>query len=129
MKLLLAKPCIGESGVGVTLVERRQVAAIDGRFAHGVRKRPNPDDFRVNGRYRPLAPVSVVPEKEHVTAAEEVLRHVPGRPVYARIDGILRGGRFVLMEIEVIDPALYLDMIPASANALADAIVAAIRPS
>lgn len=158
---LVLKPCIGESGVGVTLVERHQVAAqaealraetgrndlllqefmpeiregelslvfIDGHFAHGVRKRPNPDDFRVNGRYRPLVPVSVVPEKEHVAAAEEVLRHVPGRPVYARIDGILRGGQFVLMEIEVIDPALYLDMVPASANALADAIVAAIRAS
>jgi hypothetical protein len=33
---------------------------------------------------------------------------VPGNPLYARVDGVERDGRLVLMELELIEPHLFL---------------------
>ncbi len=61
--------------------------------------------FGLTGATASLVPVSVVPEKEYGGRGRRSAACPSGRPVYARIDGILRRGQFVLMEIEVIDPA------------------------
>jgi hypothetical protein len=43
--------------------------------------------------------------------------------VYARIDGVVQGPRFVLMEVEVNEPGLGLDLVPGAADRFADALV------
>jgi hypothetical protein len=46
------------------------------------------------------------------------------RPLlYARVDGIEREGRFVLMELEINEPFLYIGSSTGAANRFADAIV------
>jgi hypothetical protein len=48
----------------------------------------------------------------------------PLAPLYARVDGVLREGRFLLMEVEVNEPGLGLDLAPGSAERFADALLA-----
>ena len=43
-------------------------------------------------------------------------------PVYARVDGILANGRFLLMELELIEPYLYLPESPEATTKLASAV-------
>ena len=57
-----------------------------------------------------------------------MLAALPGgrAPFYARIDGAPgRDGRLVCLEAEVIDPTLFLDFAPATAELLARATLAA----
>jgi hypothetical protein len=41
--------------------------------------------------------------------AAHVLTAVAEKPLYARVDGISRGGAFLLMELELIEPNLFLE--------------------
>jgi hypothetical protein len=45
------------------------------------------------------------------------------RILYARIDGVDVDGTFVLMELELIEPALFLDLDPAAPARFARAIL------
>jgi hypothetical protein len=68
----------------------------DGVFSHGLGRVPAAGEFRINTRYggRMLAADLAAPVVGEMTA---VLGLLPERPLYARIDGLLRGGReFVL---------------------------------
>jgi hypothetical protein len=52
-----------------------------------------------------------------------VLAHAAGPLLYARVDGIERGAGFVLMELEINEPFLYIDSSSGAADRFADAIV------
>lgn len=77
------------------------------RFSHAVVKRPKPGDFRVQNQFGGSREV-VQPDPELLAAARVVLDHAPDRTTYARIDGCVIGGRFTLMELELIEPELFL---------------------
>ena len=101
---------------------------VAGQFAHAVRTQPAAGDFRVNARYMPRPPERTDPPAEAVADATRVLAALPsGRaPLYARIDGVPgRDGRLVCLEAEVIDPTLFLDLAPVTAELLARATLAA----
>ncbi|HEX2190444.1 MAG TPA: hypothetical protein VHG51_16165 [Longimicrobiaceae bacterium] len=91
-------------------------------FSHAVRKRPKPGDFRVQvehgGSSRPEDPPRAL-----VHAAARVLEVLPHPPTYARVDGVAVGGRFLLMELECIDPVLFFSAHPAAAARFAERIV------
>ena len=53
-----------------------------------------------------------------------MLALLPQRPLYARIDGILDGPDFVLLEAEVNEPGLFLDLDPQAAMRFAAASLA-----
>lgn len=56
---------------------------------------------------------------------DEVARRFGGPPLYARVDQLHDGaGRPVLLELEAVEPHLYLDESPDSARRFADAIIA-----
>jgi glutathione synthase/RimK-type ligase-like ATP-grasp enzyme len=78
-------------------------------FSHAVCKLPATGDFRVQtdfgGSVREFAPSQSV-----IDAATEVLRGVEYQPLYARVDGLEREGKFVLMELELIEPILFLGL-------------------
>ena len=79
-------------------------------FSHAILKTPKDNDFRVQEEYGArLTPTE--PESELLETATAVLNLVEPTPVYARCD-FLRGadGRFLLMELELIEPSLYLRM-------------------
>jgi hypothetical protein len=64
----------------------------------------------------------MVPPANLVADAEAVMAAVPGDPVYARVDGVERDGRLMLMELELIEPHLFLGWDPGAAARLAEAI-------
>lgn len=101
------------------------IVFINGNYSHSVIKRPTAGDFRVQSEY---GGETVLAE-----AAEETIENViklfaalPGKPLYARVDGIECESGFVLMEFELIEPVLFLGIGNASAR-FAGAIVNAPR--
>lgn len=86
---------------------------IGGSYSHATLKKPRPGDFRVQqelgGSADPATAPSVV-----TAAAERVATHIPGRWLYARIDGVMTSRGFMLMEVECIEPVLFLEQAPGS---------------
>jgi glutathione synthase/RimK-type ligase-like ATP-grasp enzyme len=79
-----------------------------GAYSHAVLKRPARGDFRVQkdfGGEHTLAR----PPLDVIAQAGRVLRATGEDFVYARVDGVVADGRFVLMELELIDPVLFLE--------------------
>jgi glutathione synthase/RimK-type ligase-like ATP-grasp enzyme len=98
------------------------VVFFDGEYSHAVLKRPASGDFRVQeelgGRGEPRDPEPAIVEQ-----ARRVLAHAAGPLLYARVDGIERDGAFVLMELEINEPFLYIGSSSAAAERFAEAIV------
>jgi glutathione synthase/RimK-type ligase-like ATP-grasp enzyme len=81
----------------------------DGRYSHAVLKRPRQGDFRVQREHGgSLEPAE--PSRDVIVAAERVLAAVPGAgtPLYARVDGCVVDGALLLMELELLEPELFL---------------------
>jgi glutathione synthase/RimK-type ligase-like ATP-grasp enzyme len=98
------------------------IVFFDGEYSHAVLKKPASGDFRVQeelgGHPEPRNP-----SRHIVEQARRVLSFAPTRLLYARVDGIERDGRFVLMELEINEPFLYLASSSGAGKRFADAIV------
>ncbi len=94
-----------------------------GRFSHAVRKRTGPGDFRVQSDFGgSLDSTTASPAlRSFGEKVLEAARH-PGR--YARVDLIETSNGPILMELELIEPDLFLDHAPESAKAMAGALLA-----
>ncbi len=95
----------------------------DGQFSHAAVKRAKPGDFRVQDEHggtwsQEAASASLISQ------GRKILECVPETLLYARVDGILRQDRFLLMELELIEPMLYFGENQAAADAFAEKIVA-----
>jgi len=99
---------------------------IDGAFAHAVRKRPPAGEFRVNSRFGATRTLET-PPTDVVRQAADVLRALPEVPLYARIDGVVRAGILIVIEVEVLEPALFMDFHPPSAELFADATIRRLK--
>lgn len=97
-----------------------------GRFSHAISKRPQPGDFRVQPEYDGII-ARYDPTPDERAAAEAVLDAVDEDLLYARVD-LVRGldGRPALMELELVEPDLYLGYDPDEGAAFAAAVRAAI---
>lgn len=130
-------PAAIDPGAGSSVIVQRFVPEVqeagelscvffDGTFSHAFVKRPAPGDYRVNSQYNghnePAAPSNTTIEQ-----ARAVLGTLAETPLYARVDGVLRGRRFVLMELELIEPGLGLHFDPHSAERFADATLWRLR--
>lgn len=83
---------------------------LGGKFSHAIRKVPASGDFRVQEEYG--AAIELIdPSAGLVAAGDRVIGLVEPAPVYARVDFVAgREGRFLLMELELIEPSMYLRM-------------------
>lgn len=94
----------------------------DGEFSHALVKRPAAGDYRVQphlgGREEPCAPP---PGARAI--AEEALAAAPEPPAYARVD-LLRddSGALRIIELELIEPSLWLEHAPDKGASFAAAI-------
>lgn len=96
-------------------------------LSHAILKSPRATDFRVQEEHgASILPVS--PEPELVLAGDLVMELVRPVPAYARCD-LVRGadGRFLLMELELIEPSLYLRMDPAAPERFAASLDRYVR--
>ena len=96
-----------------------------GRFSHAVMKTPKPGDFRVQHEYGGFT-VAQAPPAPVLDAAVRIMGTPDPTPLYARVDGVESNGQFLLMELELIEPALFLDATPDAPSLFADAIAAAL---
>ncbi|TDW21485.1 ATP-grasp domain-containing protein [Kribbella kalugense] len=96
---------------------------VEGEFTHAVIKRAAAGDFRVQsdfgGTVTPTDPTPVV-----LDGARTALEAVGPTPTYARIDGVVVNGRFLLMEVELIEPELFFPQYPQAVDKLAAAVAA-----
>jgi glutathione synthase/RimK-type ligase-like ATP-grasp enzyme len=90
-------------------------------YSHAVLKMPKPGDFRVQrdfgGRLADAAPPQRLVEQ-----AREIVRGVRESLLYARVDGVEADGELTLMELELIDPVLFLGRDAGAAGRFADAV-------
>ncbi|HET8622751.1 MAG TPA: hypothetical protein VFM14_04260 [Gemmatimonadales bacterium] len=92
-----------------------------GRFSHAVLKRPHAGEFRVQSELGGEVVVAD-PERAALARAEEALALVASPWLYARVDGCMVGGDFVLMELELIEPTLFFHAHPAAPVRFAEAL-------
>ena len=144
----VVKPATGASGHSVELLSRDAVAQavprlaagdvlvqeflpeiaegelslvyFDGVFSHAIRKRPPQGEFRVNSRFGATR-AAEVPSREVTEQGAAALRALPETPLYARVDGVVRDGALIVIEVEVLEPALFMEFDPPSAERFAEA--------
>lgn len=94
----------------------------DHRYSHAVLKRARAGDFRVQSAFG--GSVSVMkPPAALLDFSETVLAQLPWQAAFARIDLIADTDSIQLMEIEVIEPDLFLHLAPGSSDRLALVVI------
>ena len=96
------------------------------QFTHAIRKIPKKGDFRVQeelGGENQL----YSPGEQLLELADEILNSLTTLPLYARIDLLPTLSGPLVMEVELIEPSLYLKYFPQGAKAFAEAIVSSDR--
>lgn len=97
----------------------------NGVFSHALIKRAKTGDFRVQPHFGGREE-QVEPPPEAIALAHAALAAAPELPVYARVDMIAdETGVFQIMELELIEPALFLHRAPGSAERFGIAIAKA----
>jgi glutathione synthase/RimK-type ligase-like ATP-grasp enzyme len=81
-----------------------------GNYSHTILKSPKTEDFRVQEEHGGII-TQVEPSEKLSAAAQKVFNQIDDKLLYARIDFVRdENDDFCLMELELIEPALYLRM-------------------
>jgi glutathione synthase/RimK-type ligase-like ATP-grasp enzyme len=101
---------------------------IDGRFSHAALKRPAAGDFRVQKEHGGSAEL-FHPNANLLAQADQIAAIVPQvrNSLYCRIDAVARDGKLVLMELELIEPELFLGLAEGAAERFAEAIARRVQ--
>lgn len=94
---------------------------LGGEFSHAARKRAAPGEFRVQVEHGGTVEPTIV-SGDVIEQASRAIAALDESPVYARVDGILRDGALLLMELELIEPNLFLELRESAAERLASAV-------
>jgi glutathione synthase/RimK-type ligase-like ATP-grasp enzyme len=94
----------------------------NGELSHAINKSPEHGDFRVQEEHGGVI-TAIEPLTEMIEGATPALRAVGETLLYARVD-LARddSGHLVIMELELIEPSLYLRMDPVAPRRFASAI-------
>jgi len=93
----------------------------DGEFSHAIRKIPKRGDYRVQFNHGGTDENADVRE-EWIEGARACIAAAPALPTYARVDGVIHHGKFLLMELEVFEPLMFLARHPQAPARFARAI-------
>lgn len=97
-----------------------------GIFSHAIVKRPASGDFRVQTQFGGREE-AWVPNDAALGLATAALGAAPAVPVYARVDMVGDGaGKLHIIELELIEPSLFLNFAPDGGAAFGKAVYAAI---
>jgi glutathione synthase/RimK-type ligase-like ATP-grasp enzyme len=96
---------------------------IDGAYSHAVLKRPADGDFRVQKEFGGSAEL-FVPAASLLREANAIAQAVPQvrDSLYCRLDAVEKDGKLILMELELIEPELFLGLAAGAAERFAAAI-------
>ena len=106
-----------------TIVEEGEYSLFyfEGGYSHAVLKTPKERDFRVQEEHG-ASIIACEPTDTMRDSAADVMQRIDPVPLYARVDLVRVGDRFALMELELVEPALYFRTALGSAERFADAI-------
>jgi hypothetical protein len=95
----------------------------NGELSHSILKVPKPGDFRVQEEHG--ADIQAVRPEPALIAAGNAAIAAIGQPLlYARADLVRHGTGFRVMELELVEPAIYLRMDPGAPERFAKALIA-----
>jgi len=131
-----AQPLFDElrSGAGVMVQKFMDSIVVDGewsliffdrQFSHAVLKKPASGDFRVQNDFGGTD--TQLDPPAHVLESAGIILQAVEATLYARVDGVVQEEKFLLMELELIEPALFLSSHPAATAKFADAIARKLR--
>ncbi|MFZ6013145.1 MAG: ATP-grasp domain-containing protein [Bacteroidota bacterium] len=79
----------------------------NGVYSHSLIKRAKTGDFRVQNQFGgSVHPVE--PDRSVIDSAAQYVLQFAQHCLYARVDGVVVQGKFMLMELEIIEPVLFL---------------------
>jgi glutathione synthase/RimK-type ligase-like ATP-grasp enzyme len=111
---------------GVVTEGEWSVIFLGGKYSHAVLKMAKAGDFRVQSDFGGTDRAAEPPA--HVLQSAIHIVQTVEPTLYARVDGVVDDGQFRLMELELIEPALFLASHPAAPSGFADAIAATVYP-
>ena len=80
----------------------------NGEYSHAILKTPKTADFRVQEEHGGIIQ-AIKPSSDLLKAGEEILKYISMTLLYARVDFVrTKNNEFALMELELIEPSLYL---------------------
>jgi glutathione synthase/RimK-type ligase-like ATP-grasp enzyme len=123
-KQMIIQPLIEE----IATTGEFSLMLFDGEYSHAVVKRPKAGDFRVQEHHGGVTLPCPAPPVGAVRLAKEALAAAPAPASYARVDivpddqGVLR-----IMELELIEPSLFLDHAPDAGASFSRSILSRVR--
>lgn len=84
---------------------------LDGKYSHSVVKRPKAGDFRVQQYHGGTVHVET-PDATLIESAKAYVEQFAKGCLYARVDGVIIENKLSLMELELIEPYLFLGSHP-----------------
>ena len=100
----------------------------DGEYSHAVVKRPRSGDFRVQEYHGGVTLACKGPPAGAVELAKAALAVAPAKATYARVDIVPDDeGTLCIMELELIEPSLFLDHSPDAGAAFTRSILSCAR--
>lgn len=105
------RPCMAQPFISAIQTDGEfSLFYIGGAFSHAIQKRPKSRDFRVQEEHGASID-AVTPGAALLATAAHVMSLVEPAPLYARVDLVPdANGKFLLMELELIEPSMYLRM-------------------
>ncbi|MFP4527286.1 MAG: RimK family alpha-L-glutamate ligase [Candidatus Kapaibacterium sp.] len=80
-------------------------------YTYSVRKRPKAGDFRVQVDHGGVY-TRETPDPAILRTAREIAERFLPEALYIRVDGVISGAEFRLMEVEMLEPDLYHNIVP-----------------
>ena len=83
-------------------------------LSHVLLKTPKVGDFRVQEEHGGTLKSIKNPEQSLIHFGNKVINNLPRICLYSRVDIVRSKNKFLLMEVELIEPSLYFNMDPKS---------------
>jgi glutathione synthase/RimK-type ligase-like ATP-grasp enzyme len=123
-KPMIVQPLIEE----ISRTGEFSLMLFNGQFSHAVVKRPRSGDFRVQEYHGGVTRPCGAPPEGAIGLAQAALAAAPAKATYARVDIVPDGeGTLRIMELELIEPSLFLDHAHDGGAAFTKAILSAAR--
>ena len=94
----------------------------NGQFSHAVQKLAKNGEFRIHIEHGGRR-VAYHPSIDEINQVEAIVAMIPENFLSVRVDGVFRAGRLILIELEIIDPSLFLENDPQAARRFTDALL------
>jgi len=121
-KAMILQPLVEE----ISRTGEYSLMLFDGAFSHAVVKRPRSGDFRVQEYHGGQTLPCTAPPAGAIELAQQALAAAPAAATYARVDIVPDDdGRLMIMELELIEPALFLNHARDGGAAFVSAILSA----